>query len=132
MKETELRKELKETIRDTKNLSRLVKGNIDTIDRLGRELLEELRQIRGWEIMIDECKDHYEQCPTEFFKWCSVEFSYSESIIKFIKNDHDDDDDYVVLTIRLDMELAEQVMKANEEKDNVRRLEDRGQYLSVE
>ena len=114
MKEDELRKELKETIRDTKNLSRLVKGNIDTIDRLGRELLEELQLINGWEIMIDKCKDHYEQYKSEFFKWCSVEYSYSESIIKFIKNYHDDDDDYVVLTIRLDMELVEQVRRAKE------------------
>ena len=35
--------------------------------------------------------------------------------------------EYTVLTIRLDIELVEQVMKANEgkEKENVRRLEDR-------
>ena len=113
MKETELRNELNETVKDTKNLSQLIQGNIKTIDRLGRELLEELRQIRGWESMILHCKDHYEQYPDQFFGWCEVE--------------------YTVLTIRLDMELAEQVMKANEgeEKENVRRLEDRGQYISV-
>lgn len=132
MKETELRNELNETVKDTKNLSELIQGNIKTIDRLGRELLEELRQIRGWESMILHCKDHYEQYPDQFFGWCEVEYSYAEPIIKFVKG-YSNDDEYTVLTIRLDMELAEQVMMANEgkEKENVRRLEDRGQYISV-
>jgi small-conductance mechanosensitive channel len=115
MKETELRNELNETVKDTKNLSQLIQSNIKAIDRLGRELLEELRQIRGWENMILHCKDHYEQYPDQFFEWCYVEYSYAEPIIKFVKR-YPSDNKYTVLTIRLDMELAEQVMKANEGK----------------
>lgn len=116
MKETELRNELNETVKDTKNLSQLIQGNIKAIDRLGRELLEELRQIRGWESMILHCMDHYEQCPDQFFEWCEVKYSYAEPIIKFVKG-YSNGDEYTVLTIRLDMGLAEQVMKANEGKE---------------
>ena len=115
MKETELRNELNETVKDTKNLSELIQGNIKAIDRLGRELLEELRQIRGWESMILHCKDHYEQYPDQFFGWCGVEYSYTEPVIKFVKG-YSNGDEYIVLTIRLDIGLAEQVMKANEGK----------------
>lgn len=133
MKETDLRNELNETVIDTKNLSELIQSNIKAIDRLGRELLEELRQIRGWESMILHCKDHYELYPDQFFGWCKVKYSYAEPIIEFVKG-YSNGDEYTVLTIRLDMELVEQVIKANEgkEKENVRRLEDRGQNLSVE
>lgn len=124
MKETELRNELNETVKDIKNLSQLIQGNIKTIDRLGRELLEELRQIRGWETMILHCKDHYEQYPDQFFGWCEVRYSYAEPIIKFVKG-YSNGDENTVLTIRLDLELSEQVIIANEgkEKGNVRRLE---------
>ena len=113
MKETELRNELNETVKDTKNLDLLIQSNIKAIDRLGRELLEELRQIRGWESMILNCKDLYEQYPDEFFGWLEVEYSNVEPIIKFVKRYYNGDE-YTVLTIRLDMGLAEQVMRANE------------------
>ena len=115
MKETELRNELNETVKDTKNLSQLIQSNIKAIDRLGRELLGELQQIRGWENMILHCKDHYEKYPDQFFGWCEVEYSYAEPIIKFVKG-YSNGDEYTVLTIRLDIELAEQVMRANERK----------------
>lgn len=115
MKETELRNELNETVEDIKYLSELIQGNIKVIDKLGRELLEELRQIRGWESMILDCRDHYEQYPYQFFEWCEVEYSYSEPIIKFVKG-YSNGDEYTVLTIRLDMGLAEQVIRANERK----------------
>ena len=113
MKETELRNELNETVKDTKNLGQLIQSNIKAIDRLGRELLEELRQIRGWESMILNCKDLYEQYPDEFFEWLEVEYSNVEPIIKFVKR-YSNGNEYIVLTIRLDMGVAEQVMKANE------------------
>ena len=113
MKETELRNELNETVKDTKNLGQLIQSNIKAIGRLGRELLEELRQIRGWESMILNCKDLYEQYPDIFFGWCEVEYSNVEPIIKFVRR-YSNGDEYTVLTIRLDMGLAEQVMKANE------------------
>ena len=115
MKETELRNELNGTVKDTKNLCQLIQSNIKAIGRLGRELLEELRQIRGWESMILHCKDYYyyEQYPDIFFGWCEVEYSNVEPIIKFVKRYYNGDE-YTVLTIRLDMGLAEQVMRANE------------------
>lgn len=110
-----LREELEETIKDTQNLTRLIQGNLKTIDRLGRELLEELKLIRGWEVMIDQCKDHYEEYPNEFFRWCSVDYSYSENLIRFIKTYSNVDEEYIVLTIRLDMNLAEQVIRRAKE-----------------
>lgn len=129
MKETELRNELNETVEDTKNLTGLIQGNIKTIDRLGRELLEELRQIRGWESMILHCKDHYEQYPNQFFRWCDVEYSCAEPIIKFVKG-YSNGDKYTVLTIRLDMELVEQVMKAKElYGKEIWGTETRGEYI---
>ena len=108
MKETELRNELNETVTDIKNLSQLIQSNIKAIDKLGRELLEELRQIRGWESMILHCKDHYEQYPDLFFRWCEVEYSYEEPVIKFVKG-YSNGDKYTVLTIRLDMNIKDQV-----------------------
>jgi hypothetical protein len=75
--------------------------------------------------MILHCRDHYEQCPDQFFEWCEVKYSYAEPIIEFVRG-YSNGDENTVLTIRLDMGLAEQVMKANEGKENVRRLEDRG------
>lgn len=121
MKETELRKELKETIKDMMNLTKLIRGNLEAIDRFGKKLLEELQMIRGWKTML--------VCRPEVFdsSECVVDYDISSQSIIFKQ------DGETFLTIRLDIELAEQVMMANEgkEKENVRRLEDRGQYLSV-
>jgi len=126
MKETELRKELKETIKDTINLTKLIRGNLEAIDRFGRELLEELQMIRGWKTML--------VCRPEVFdsSECVVDYDISSQSIIFKQ------DGETFLTIRLDIGLIEQVVQANrlygegEEKENVRRFEDRGQYISVE
>jgi hypothetical protein len=42
MKETELRNELKETIKDMMNLTKLIRGNLEAIDRFGRELFRKV------------------------------------------------------------------------------------------
>ena len=84
MKETELMNELNETVEDTKNLSHLIQSNIKTIDRLGRELLEELRLIRGWETMILHCKDHYEQYPDQFFELCEDAYPQDKDILTYL------------------------------------------------
>lgn len=126
MKETELRKELKETIKDMMNLTKLIRGNLEAIDRFGRELLEELQMIRGWETML--------VCRPEVFdsSECVVDYDISAQSIIFKQNGE------TFLTIRLDIGLMEQVVQANrlygegKEKENVWGLEDRRQYLSVE
>ena len=102
MKETELRKELKETIKDTLNLTKLIRGNLRSIDRFGRELLEELQLIKGWEIMLT--------CNPELFdsSSCVVDYEINAKSVIFKK------EGIIYLTIRLDLELIEQVVQATE------------------
>ena len=48
-----------------------------------------------------------------FFNWCSVDFNYYPPSIEFIKG-YSGDDEYTVLSIRLDMNLLQQVINAQE------------------
>ena len=78
-----------------------------------RELLNELRKLDNWEVLIDCCKEHYKQFPDEFFGWCHVEFDNNK--VYFVKGYRDDDDDYYVLTIDLSKPLKEQIKERQEE-----------------
>ena len=98
-KENELREELLSTIKDLRNLTRLITGSINLVDQLGRELLEELQSVEGWEIMIER--------PFNSSK-CAVDYSFSDQIIKFVSEGE------TVLTIRLDMNVEDQVRLAQE------------------
>lgn len=109
--EVEIREELDEVISDVREFSVLISTNINIIEKLGRDLLDRLMKIPGWEKMIKHCKEHYEQYPKEFFGWCYIEYYYYEPKIKFIKRYSGDDTDYIVLEIRLDRSLEEQVME---------------------
>lgn len=102
MKEKKLRKELIDTIDDTVNLIRLVNRNSDYICRLGRELLEELSLIPGWQIMLS-CD------PSDFDSSnCIVDYDASSQFISFKRFGE------TYLNIRLDMELDKQVRQAKE------------------
>ena len=97
-KENELRKELLSTIEDLRNLTRLITGSIDLADRLGRELLKELQSVEGWEIMINSPFDS-----NDLGAECVVDYSFSDQIIEFVLEEE------IVLTIRLDMNVEDQV-----------------------
>ena len=121
MKETELRNELKETIKDTINLTKLIRGNLEAIDRFGRELLEELQMIRGWKTML--------VCRPEVFdsSECVVDYDISSQSIIFKQ------DGETFLTIRLDIGLIEQVVQATEiYGQEIRRPKTRGLHISIE
>ena len=102
MKEKELRNELIDVIQDTMNLTKLIRGNLRSIDGFGRELLEELQLIKGWEIMLT--------CNSELFdsSSCSVDYEVNAKSVIFKK------EGMTYLTIRLDLELIEQVVQATE------------------
>ena len=76
------------------------------IDALAYKLLEELKKIDGWEILIQHCKPHYERYPNDFFSWCYV--TYDSNSVDFNKA-YSNGDDYVVLTINLSDDLKTQV-----------------------
>lgn len=92
-------------------LTRLMDERIDleeNMDKVSRELLNELREIPNWECMIEGCKGHYEEHPNEFFDWCEIEYYPSLHSIEFVKG-YSGGDEITVLSIDLDKPLEEQV-----------------------
>lgn len=90
----------------------------DKIKSLGRQLLCELRKIDGWESMIQSCYEHYQQYPDKFFDWCEVEL-FNNNIITFEKGYVGDSDSYIVLKIRTDIPLEQQVADAVKNKRDI-------------
>ena len=78
------------------------------IEALAYKLLEELKKIDGWEILFQHCKDHYEEYPNDFFRWCYV--TYDSNSVDFNKT-YTNGDDFIVLTINLSEDLQKQVEK---------------------
>lgn len=78
----------------------------ERIDREARELLSELRKVKGWECMIKKCEEHYAKCPDEFFDWCSV--THTDDAVQFVKG-YSDDREYEVLEISFRKSLKDQV-----------------------
>lgn len=76
------------------------------IDLEARELLNELRKIKGWECMIKECEYHYSKYPDEFFDWCSV--THTNDAVQFVKG-YSNGDEYEVLEINFRKSLKDQV-----------------------
>ena len=78
----------------------------ERIDREARELLSELRKVKGWECMIKECEEHYAKYPDKFFDWCSV--THTDDAVQFVKG-YSNDDEYEVLEISFRKSLKDQV-----------------------
>lgn len=78
----------------------------ERIDREARELLSELRKVKGWECMIKECEEHYAEYPDKFFDWCSV--THTDDAVQFVKG-YSNDDEYEVLEISFRKSLKDQV-----------------------
>jgi len=78
----------------------------ERIDHEARELLSELRKVKGWECMIKECEEHYAKYPDKFFDWCSV--THTDDAVQFIKG-YSNDDEYEVLEISFRKSLKDQV-----------------------
>ena len=78
----------------------------ERIDREARELLSELRKVKGWECMIKECEEHYAKYPDKFFDWCSV--THTDDAVQFVKG-YSDDGEYEVLEISFRKSLKDQV-----------------------
>jgi hypothetical protein len=92
-------------------LTKLMNERIDLVenmDKVSRELLNELREIPNWECMIEGCKCHYEKYQNEFFDWCEIEYYPSLHSIEFVKG-YSGGDEITVLSIDLDKPLEEQV-----------------------
>ena len=78
----------------------------ERIDREARELLSELRKVKGWECMIKECGEHYAKYPDNFFDWCSV--THTDDAVQFVKG-YSDDGEYDVLEISFRKSMKDQV-----------------------
>lgn len=97
------------------------------IEALAYKLLEELKKIDGWEILIQHCKSHYEEYPNDFFRWCYV--TYGSNSVDFNKA-YTNGDDFIVLTINLSEDLKTQVERvkglvAKKESDELSEIERR-------
>lgn len=95
----------------------------ESIDKLGKKLIDELRGIEGWEAMFKDCKWHHDKYPNQFFGWCNVE-ACGEDEIDVVKG-YSDGNECVVMEIKLDKSLEEQVMDAvarKEEEETARRM----------
>lgn len=96
-------------IADVKDYALHKKGMRDAgerIDKEARELLSELRKVKGWECMIKECGEHYAKYPDNFFDWCSV--THTDDAVQFVKG-YADDGEYEVLEISFRKSLKDQV-----------------------
>ena len=92
------------------------------INNIGRDLLEELRKIDGWENMIEHCKEHYLECPDVFFGWCEVK--HTTDSIYFEKGYSNDDDEYKVLEINLVKPLEIQVQESIQNNQKLKQKEE--------
>ncbi len=88
----------------------------EDLEKDARLLLDDLKKIDGWEILIHEdVKWHYDKFPDEFFSWCSVWFHQNkenETILCFEKG-YSNGDEITALELNLSKPLEDQV---NEKK----------------
>lgn len=95
--------------------------NEKEIENIAIALLSELRKIKGWENLIEDCRWHYELYPNQFFNWCNVDFS--QNTVNFVK-EYNNGCVFDVLRIKLDISLEEQVKKAvNKEEERIAKEE---------
>jgi hypothetical protein len=97
------------------------------IEALAYKLLDELKKVEGWEVLIQHCKDHYEKYPNDFFSWCYV--TYGSNSVDFNKA-YSNGDDFIVLTINLTEDPKTQVERvkglvAKKESDELSEIERR-------
>lgn len=78
----------------------------ERIDSEARELLSELRKVKGWECMIKKCKEDYVKYPDKFFDWCRV--THTDNAVQFVKR-YAYDGEYEVLEISFRKSLKDQV-----------------------
>lgn len=95
------------------------------VDKLARDLLEDLKKIDGWEVMIQTCVEHYNSFPDKFFGWCTVDIGQCDENgveVQFLKSYMNDPEEHVVLTIGLNESLEEQVERM---KKKIEEIEER-------
>ena len=109
----ELQKKTLRLISECSKMQSQISSHEREIERLGRDILEKLKQIDGWDVMIQHCRPHYEEFPKEFFGWCVME--YTSDSISFVK-DYSNGDEYTVLEIDLNKSLESQVAEAKKRK----------------
>ena len=78
----------------------------ERIEREARELLSELRKVKGWECLIQACEELYAKYPDKFFDWCRV--THTDDAVQFVKG-YSDVGDYVILEISFRKSLKDQV-----------------------
>lgn len=93
-------------VKDYARYEKMIAEIGERIDREARELLSELRKVKGWECMIKECEAHYAKYPDKFFDWCSV--THTDDAVQFVKG-YSNDDEYEVLEISFRKSLKDQV-----------------------
>jgi hypothetical protein len=102
-----LQSQILESIRDYRGLKKQLSAKGEEIDRLARELLQELQKQDGWECMIKACYEHYKSYPG-FFDSCEV--THTSDAVQFVKG-YSDGDEYEVLEISLKDSVGMQVRK---------------------
>ena len=93
-------------VKDYARYKKMMAEASERIEREARELLRELRKVKGWECMIKECEEHYAKYPDKFFGWCSV--THTDDAVQFVKGYYDGGE-YEVLEISFRKSLKDQV-----------------------
>lgn len=117
MKRTEftIKDKLRDDVNEYKHYLVLMSETRKNIEHGARELLCELRKIKGWECMIRNCVEQYNKYPDKFFNWCSV--THNEDAVQFVKG-YSNGEEYKVLEISYRKSLEEQVQeKINYQKE---------------
>lgn len=97
----------------------------EKLKNLAFSLLEELKKIDGWKIMMESCQWHYDQCPDEFFSWCEpIVYGSTEKLCLWFKKSYSNGVDCTVLRIDLTRPLEEQVKEKVDEFENKRQEEE--------
>ena len=89
---------------------------------IGNQILSELIEIDGWDAMIRHYRLHYYSHPEDIMRHCKVEIQPFFNSIEFVMHDSDDDDDYTLISIRLDKTLEEQVSDAVAEDNRIKEV----------
>lgn len=95
-------------IRESCNLRIALNDKEKEIESLSDILLDDLKKVKGWECLIQCCKEQYEQGPDDFFRQCYI--THEDDSVSFHKS-YGNGHDFTVLTINLSEELSKQVEK---------------------
>jgi len=113
MNSSKLQEELFSAIAVRKYIEEQTRELKKNIEKYGRELVEELTKLPGWNCMMQLCRDHYREYDNNrFFDICSYElgeYEYENHLLVKKYYSGADPDGYIVFDIDLRLPLETQI-----------------------